>query len=150
MSTRLESKIDDNGVVLVKIKGSTGTWGRPVVDDQGNFYRCISVAAEAMNVSQSTLRESIDGSAVVNNRVFDYATEEEVNRQVALSNEPKTKKVLVSPSKKMEVQTMPFTAVRWPDGTVTVRLTQGGTWTMTRQDAAELPEEVRSSCRWVG
>ena len=145
MAIRLESK-SDNGVVLVKIKGQGGAWGRPVVDDQSNFYRSIGIAAGVMNVSQSTMRYAVENNELIKNRIFAYATEAEVARNVALVEEPRGKTSAAVCSTKQE---HPFTAVRWPDGTVTVRLTQGGAWAMTRPGLAELPEEVRSSCNWV-
>lgn len=145
MTIRLESKSED-GVVMVKIKGQGGAWGRPVVDDQGNFYRSMGIAAGVMNVSQSTMRYAVENNELINNRIFAYATEVEVFRNVAPVEEPRNKTAATTFSTKQE---KPFTAVRWPDGTVTVRLTQGGSWAMTRSGLAELPEEVRLSCNWV-
>lgn len=144
MTIRLESKTED-GVTYVKIKGQGGAWGRPVVDDQGNFYRSLRVAADAMNVSVASLREAVARSELCSNRLFAYATEEEIGKALAKPESDST------PKPKGDAV---FCGVRWPDGSVTVRLaTQSqapiSSWSMSRSSIADLPSEVLSACSWL-
>lgn len=146
MTTRLETKVED-GVTYVKIKGQGGAWGRPVVDDQGNFYRSLRVAADAMNMSVASMRDAIESSEPRSNRTFSYASSAETSK--ALSNTALNSSVgLFSPHTADVNGKPPFCGVRWPDGSVTVRLTNT-TWSMSRKTETDLPAEVLAACTWL-
>lgn len=148
MTTKLEMKVEE-GITFVKVRGQSG-WGRPVIDDEGRFYRNLRVAAEALNVSQSTVSNALDDDQTVKGHVLHYASEEETAQNVQAINEEPVSAAPAAPKIKMVRTEVPFTGVKWPDGTVTVRLSAGGLWSMSRQSMSELPEEVRFSCSWVG
>lgn len=158
MTTKLETKTE-NGMVLVKIKGGLGSWGRPVVDDQGNFYRSVRVAGDAVNVSPRTVSNSIEAGTILKGRLFAYANEAEVKKNVAveenghkLSNGNGHGRAASTPAAQTVAQTVvynqPFLGVRWPDGGVTVKLLNS-TWRMDRKSIDELPEEILNACRWM-
>lgn len=146
MTIKLESKVED-GATYVKIKGGRGSWGRPVVDDQGNFYRSLRVAADVLACAASTISDSIETGSTVRGRIFAYATEAECKKQVADSAEATVKREKLS-QKANGKQDLPFIGVKWPDGNVTVKL-QGSDWRMERASFEQVPEEIRNNCRWM-
>jgi hypothetical protein len=146
----------ENGEVLVKIKGQAGTWGRPIIDSNNVVYRSTRVAAEAVNTSQSSVRSAIGTDVLVKGRLWRFATEAEVLKfgdGAAEQLNPKGQPTeTVEPPvvhKAVAYVRAPFTGVRWPDGSVTVRLSAGGDWTMTRALVEELPAEIAGSCSWL-
>lgn len=150
-----------DGNLLVRIKKQAG-WGKPIVDDTGRFYPNSRVAAEVFDVSDSTVRNAIRHNFPLRGpegmRSLFFAKEEDVvkNGGVACPSADSTNMLARSPEsadrviKRLEASGhKPFTAVRWPDGWVTVRFTAGGQWSMTRRSEEELPSEIATACAWI-
>lgn len=167
MTTKLEVREDEEtGHVLCKIANRGGRWARPLMDDNGNFYRSACVAAEALNVSSPTIRNAVSFGLTLKDRTFRYATLEEaeanqgggrlLTKQLTFMNEL-TEATTSTTSNTNNTTTAttttgtetPFAGVQWPDGTVTIRLSSGGDWSMTRASIALIPEEIRGECAWL-
>lgn len=154
-----------DGNLLVRIKKQAG-WGKPIVDDTGRFYPNSRVAAEVFDVSDSTVRNAIRHSFPLRGpegmRSLFFAKEEDVvkNGGVACPTADKANTLTHSSEtdgtsnrlqafRQQPAGHKPFTAVRWPDGWVTVRFTAGGQWSMTRRSEEELPTEIATACAWI-
>lgn len=150
-----------DGNLMVRIKKQAG-WGKPIVDDTGRFYPNSRVAAEAFDVSDSTVRNAIRHSFPLRGpegmRSLFFAKEEDVVKNGGVACPAADSTNLLARSTESADRTIkrreasghkPFTAVRWPDGWVTVRFTAGGQWSMTRQSAEELPTEIATACTWI-
>lgn len=157
-------KID--GDAFVKPTNRRGTWSRPIVNSDGKFFESMALASKDAKVHHKTLKLAIENDEEVNGRLYAYASDTEIRRALRLQDyveKQKDKGILkakapVAPPKASAPEPAPaptasvdkpFFGVQWPDGTVTVRLTVGGTFFITRASKADLPPELAAATKWV-
>ncbi len=168
--TELQVRQEEGGKVLIRGGERRGAWSRPVVDSRGVFYLSLAEAAKSNNVDNRYIRLCIEEEKTIGDKLFAWATRTEVDSYIASVESHKKKQQkdlqeyadkmlnkLSSDARKtlMNVEAAPiqpknpFVGVEWPDQTVTLRLSTGGTWNMTRPSRAEVPDEIRNCCSWV-
>jgi hypothetical protein len=171
---KVELYVDEDRI-LVRREG-TSPWCRPVVDELGNFFFSLKTAAEQTDNHIHELRNGILANKRVRDRLFAWALENEVTKHVVVASRravkgEKGKKPLGPPrfapepapapaprARPLVAGTVvlpgldsqsPFLGVRWPDGSVTVRLSTKSPWSLTRPSMADVPTEIAVNTTWL-
>lgn len=153
--------------VFVRYRNRAGRWGRPVVNNYGVFYKSMIAAAKAAKVTVAKMQHIVDKKKTHKGKRYHYASVEETRahgaKEHALLSPPSSPKVfklvanapVAVPVKTAPVKTewpnanIPFVGVEWPDGSVSVRLTNDSQWQMMRDSRDALPVEIRAHTRWL-
>lgn len=147
-------------------KNKAGRWGRPVVDNDGTFYKSIRALSEALKLDAYSAQKIVEKKIAHNGKRYSYASVEQVRAYVASADVVETAKKFkpVKPLKPVNIKpaaaaksekkaaptlTLPFIGVQWPDGSVVVRLASGGQWQMVRDSRDALPVEILTNTRWM-
>jgi hypothetical protein len=153
-----EVKVQNDRVYLF---GSSG-WSRPVVDDKGTFFRSIVEASQSHRITPPTACKYADrgeglywASLTLVQAFIEKENKIERAREALLKKHQVSDLTQIGTVTKPEVivpvvpkPQHPFVGIEWPDLTVTVRLSTGGTWTLTRAKQADVPDEIRNHCAW--
>lgn len=154
--------------ILIRQVGQ-GVWRRPVVDELGNFFSSLKAAASMTDNHVHAIRKGIETNTRVNDRLFAWALEKEIMQNVTVVRRTKGKPALFTPAPLPAAPApsrfappppplplpppssnlSPFLGVRWPDGSVTVRLAAKNSWSLTRSSEAEVPTEIVLNTVWL-
>lgn len=134
-------KIVEDGVVKVRVVGSSGQPSNPLMSSNGQFFKSAKAAAEAFCCSITTINNKLQSGRPVKGQVLRLATEQEVDQFIAAGISAPAPLSQNSVANKMQ-----FVPSKLYEG----RIAADGSVTLTRRLAglADVPRDILNDIEW--
>lgn len=141
-----------NDHIEVRDSSKTFNWSMPVMHN-GRIYSSITKLASATKLHVASVASALSRKGSVKGSPVRQPTEDEV--RTLLLKQPPIKKAAerlleIVEKDQVPLPPAPFIGIRWHDGAVTVRTAEGPIWSMTKFCMAEVPDEIKENCQWLG